>query len=52
MAHELLVRTINSLENLLKSADINESTRRHAAAVEEMLEKELEFVLRPDSTGE
>jgi|GEM_PF-4079329 len=52
MAYEHIVETINTLECLLKSANVNESTRKHAAAVKELLEKELEVRSRPHTTGE
>jgi hypothetical protein len=36
-----MIRTIKSLEELLQSTHINESTRRHAKEVKEILEKEV-----------
>ena len=37
-----MIRTIKSLEKLLQSKYIHESTRRHATEVKEVLERELE----------
>jgi hypothetical protein len=37
-----MIKTIKSLEKLLKSKYIHESTRRHATVVKELLERELE----------
>ena len=36
-----MIRTIKSLEKLLKSTQIHESTRRHAKEVKESLEKQV-----------
>jgi hypothetical protein len=41
-----MIKTIKSLEKLLESGDINESTRRHAKEVKELLEKQVESQLR------
>ena len=37
-----IIKTIKSLERLLKSRDIDESTRRHAKEVKELLDKQVE----------
>jgi hypothetical protein len=37
-----VIKTIKSLEKLLKSKYIHEATRRHATVVKELLERELE----------
>jgi hypothetical protein len=42
MEYAHMIKTIKSLEKLLESKYIHESTRRHAALVKELLERELE----------
>jgi hypothetical protein len=44
-----MIKTIKSLEKLLQSKYIHESTRRHAAEVKEVLEKELEALESGDT---
>jgi hypothetical protein len=44
-----MIKTIKSLEKLLRSKYIHESTRRHAMEVKEVLEKELEVLESGDS---
>jgi hypothetical protein len=44
-----MIKTIKSLEKLLQSKYIHESTRRHATKVKEVLERELEALESGDS---
>jgi hypothetical protein len=44
-----MIKTIKSLEKLLKSTYIHESTRRHATEVKEVLERELEALESGDT---